>query len=83
LVGGGSFIGLAAQAAQTGNWGYLAPSGISMVAQAIGETLTRRQISDLSAMIRSGKPITRKLTDQEKRVLSAVATAQAANQGPQ
>lgn len=65
------------------NPALMAPSAIGIVAQAIGETLTRKQVSDLSAMIRAGKPVERSLTDAEKAVLSSLVAIQGQQQLPE
>jgi hypothetical protein len=61
----------------TGNMAWAAPAAVGIVAQALGEQLTKRQVSNLSAMIRAGKPIEKTLTAGEKAVLAALL----ANQG--
>lgn len=80
---GGFTLGQAYLAGHSGNPAYMLPAGVGMVAQALGETLTRRQIDELSAMIRSGGPVSRSLTDAEKSVIGALTAIQAERQGPQ
>jgi hypothetical protein len=67
----------------SGNMLWAAPAAVGVVAQGIGETLTRRQVNHLSEMLRAGKPIERGFTEGEKAVARALLATQAAQQGPQ
>lgn len=70
-------------AASSGSPAFLMPSGIGIVAQALGEQLTKRQINDLSVMLRTGAKPNRALSAGERAVLNALLASQAAQQLPQ
>jgi hypothetical protein len=84
MLPGAAALGQATAVGATGNVLFAAPATIGMVAQIIGEQLTKRQVANLSAMIRNGGPVAAKtMTEGERAVLNALLAAQAAQQGPQ
>lgn len=82
-LGGLATLGGAGMGVQSGNPAWIAPPLIGMVAQAIGEHLTKKQVGDLSAMIRNGGPVSKSLTEGEQAVLNALLAIQAGQQLPQ
>jgi hypothetical protein len=84
---GGFALAQTYAAGSTGNPIFMAPSAIGMVAQAIGEQITKKQAQNISALIRSGKPVDQALSAAERAVMAAVLSSQAAQQtqrsGPQ
>jgi hypothetical protein len=74
----------AGAANNTGNMWYMVPSGVSMVAHALGEVITKKQADNLAKMVRNGGPVPAKtLSEAERSVLNALLAAQSAQQGPQ
>lgn len=84
MLPGAAALGQMTAVGATGNALYAAPATIGMVAQIVGEQLTKKQVANLSAMIRNGGPVAKKtMTEGERAVLNALLAAQAAQQGPQ
>jgi hypothetical protein len=78
--------GLIAQASiagATGNPLFVAPAVIGSVAQALGEQLTKRQVNDLSVLLKTGAKPDRAMSAGEIAVLNALLASQAAQHIPQ
>jgi hypothetical protein len=78
--------GLIAQASiagATGNPLFVAPAVIGSVAQALGESLTKRQVNDLSTFLKTGAKPNRAMSAGEIAVLNALLASQAAQHSPQ
>lgn len=80
----GAGAGGAGITASTGNPLFMAPSAAGLVAKALSERSTRKQVNNLGELIRNGAPLPKKgMSDIENRIVAALLASQAGQRVPE